>query len=503
MTVRARTRMLPVAYPAAFIAAYLLNLVIVTGVSPYAGARPLLVGAALGIGLPWLFGLWFGDRHLAGLAAGMVLLSLLAPPSPAVLLLTPVGLTLLVLAGRRVASRPDTAARRGPWRVATRILNGGAAIVFVAVLINAVQLDRIRTVIGDLAAEFPLRALDAPASTTAGLPNMYFILLDGYPRVDKLRSVFGIDGSWFTDGLAARGFAVAARSRSNHTSTRVALTQLLNYELTVPGLAGARPDLWRERINSGRVLEDVHRLGYEVIAISPGFEHVTLRRADRFIDTGEPNEFEWAVLQTTSLGAVLERLQPSIAADAYRSRMIDAFRVTARLAMEAVDRPRLVLAHIAGPHSPLVFDRDGRPTDVRGLRLRFDDAQERAALGWAEFSRRLGGQVQFVGDQTLKLVDTIVASDPGAVVVVFSDHGSGATDDPDTPGIEDGDLRTANLLAVRSPRVAGIIDDRSTLANVLPRLLRGYAGVGPADAAETIVLAAEDPEHARIFLRPD
>ena len=116
---------------------------------------------------------------------------------------------------------------------------------------------------------------------------------------------------------------------------------------------------------------------------------------------------------------------------------------------------------------------------------------------------RLQGELQFVNERTLQVVDTVVKADTGAVVVVFSDHGSGA------PSREQGavdhyaDLRTANLLAVRSPGHSGIIDDRSTLANLLPRLLRAYTGSGPADVPETIFAWTGNPATSFYFQRPD
>ena len=116
---------------------------------------------------------------------------------------------------------------------------------------------------------------------------------------------------------------------------------------------------------------------------------------------------------------------------------------------------------------------------------------------------RLQGELQFLDERTLHAVDAIVQSDPGAVVVVFSDHGSGAPSR--VPGATPpyADLRTANLLAVRSPGKSGIIDDRSTLANVLPRLLRAYTGTGPADVPETIYVSTGDPASSFFFQRPD
>ena len=116
---------------------------------------------------------------------------------------------------------------------------------------------------------------------------------------------------------------------------------------------------------------------------------------------------------------------------------------------------------------------------------------------------RLQGELQFLDERTLLAVDTIVKADPCAVVVVFSDHGSGAPSRVQGAVEPYPDLRTANLLAVRSPGKSGIIDDRSTLANLMPRLLRAYTGTGPADVPETIYAWTGDSATSFFFQRPD
>ncbi|NTV04818.1 hypothetical protein HGA89_07945 [bacterium] len=88
---------------------------------------------------------------------------------------------------------------------------------------------------------------------------------------------------------------------------------------------GTQRTLWRHRINEGSFFEDIHGLGYEVIAISPAFEHVALRQADRFIDTGQLNEFEWAVAGMTG------------------ARLVAAFGAVSVPARDLICRTHLVL----------------------------------------------------------------------------------------------------------------------------------------------------------------
>ena len=501
--------MRPVLYPAAILVAFVLNFLVDTGVSPYAAGRPLITAIAIGLVLTWLAGLATGDRDLAGLVGGVLSLVLLAAQAPVVVVLGLVALALIVvqrvLARRREESR---AAGARMWPLVTRFLTAGAAILLVAVGVKAIQLDRVETVAHDLAAEFPFRPGSAAAAppTTVGLPNMYFILLDGYPRADKLVEEFGIDNSGFVQALGERGFFVATHSRSNYTITHLTLAQMFNYGSGVDiatGADGTQRTLWRHRINEGLFFEDIHGLGYEVVAISPAFEHVALRQADRFIDTGQLNEFEWAVAQVTGVRPIVEALLPELPADLHRARVVDAYRITEAVAAESITRPRFVFTHIVGPHSPQVFEADGGAVSLRGLALPYDDSLEATQLGMSEYTRRLEGQLTFLNARTVGLVDRIVATDPGSVVVVFSDHGSGVGCDPADRPNSDPDLRTANLLAVRAPGQSGIVDDRSTLANLLPRLLRAYAGVGPADVPETIYAWADEPEASFIYVRPD
>lgn len=499
--------MRPVPYPAAIAAAYVLNLLVETGVSPYAAARPLVLAVLIGLALPWLGGFVTGHRDVAGILGGILLFVAVATPSPAILILASTALVLIgvhrLLARHGAKSR---AAGERLWPVVTRALTALALVLLVAVGVKAVQLGRIETIAHDLVAETRLRGgPSAIATASADLPNMYLILLDGYPRADKAMSEFGIDVSWFVRGLIGRGFVVSAHSRSNHTATRVTLTQMFDYEPGIgsTGAQGGRDDLWRHRINEGQFFADIRSIGYEVVAVSPGWEHVALRQADRFIDSGQPNEFEWAILEVTAAGAFIEAALPEAASGSLRARVLGAFDATEIVALANATSPRVVFTHVAAPHAPLIFEHDGSSTHVRGMRLTVADSVEASRLGPTEYVRRLDGQLAFLSARTLVLVDRIIARDPDAVIVVFSDHGSGVRFDLGFLGIADADLRTANLLAVRSPGRTGIIEDRSTLANVLPRLPRAYGGIGPPDMPETIYVSAEDPTVASVFVRPD
>lgn len=491
-----RASMPPGLYPLGLLLALVLVYLVRSGVSPYAAVRPLLVATLLGLGVPWLLGLLTGDRHRAALLAIALVAAIVVGQSLATVALW-AGLVVITTMLGVVGVPWQTRIR---WPVITRVMNAATAIILVAIGITAVQEGRITRIAADVVSEGPFPRAEATSPGDPGRPSVYLLLLDGYPRADKLRAEFGIDNTPFVGALRDRSFVVADHSRSNQVLTDATLASMFNGDIPGnpdPGVAG-----YRSLINHGRILQIFRDLDYEIISFSSGSEGVALRAADRYLDSGHLNELEWKLLRLLGLSPILDAVWPTLLADGLRGRVVATLEAIPVIAREVGGRPRLVFAHLLSPHSPLIFGSHGDPVPATGLGLDFTDGGEYTRLGREEYSRHLEGQVTYLNRRVLEAVDTIVEADPTAVVVVFSDHGSGIRDGPNHGGSTDVDLRTANLLAVRSPGRTGLIEDRSTLVNLLPRILRAYVGSGPADVPETIYGRTDDGQPV-VFERPD
>lgn len=497
MSLADRARLRPVLYPVGILTAFVLFLLVRTGVSPYAAGRPLMIAVAAGLLVPWILGLLIGNRDRAGIMSIVLVAFFLAGQSVVAWALLVGIFVLLLVDGGAIRSRPS----RIRLRPVTRAMSAVTAVILVAIAIAGVQNGRIVQIAHDLVAEIPVGPGAAPAvAATDTLPSVYLILLDGYPRADKLQAEFGTDNGPFVQALRDRAFTVADHSRSNFVVTELTLASMFNGR--VPANPAPETAEIRPFIDEGVVIEEYRDLGYEVVAFSTGFEGAALRQADRFVDSGQLNEFEWELLQLSGLPPVLDVVAPTLLADQHRARVLATFDGARSVASELHKRPRFVFTHIMNPHSPQVFGPAGAPIEIRGIQVPFDDSDEYTILGPEEYSRRLADQIAYLNGRVLGLVDTVVEADPWAVIVVFSDHGSGIREAAGIAGGSDPDLRTANLLAVRSPGQPGIIGDRSTLVNLLPRILRAYAGSGPADVAETIYSEPVDGQYV-VFDRPD
>jgi hypothetical protein len=145
---------------------------------------------------------------------------------------------------------------------------------------------------------------------------------------------------------------------------------------------------------------------YSIVSPAPGHDW---RTADVVLDSPWPSNFDAHLLSHGMLGLWL----PFRAM--HRADILDSFRY---LEESAGTSPRFVFAHILKPHDPYVFAADGSPAEPCGIECKNHAGPPNAMLG-----DRLIGQTTWLNGQVLHALDQIIAVDPYAIVVLFSDHG--------------------------------------------------------------------------------
>ncbi len=418
----------------------------------------ILVAISLGP----LGGVWQMGRDLLGgsgaiVLLGLVLIAILALPA------------YLVVRARRGA--PAIRHR------ATSVLNLLTAVLLAVVVISRIGPD-LPGALANLTTKQPTVEVNPPA---AELPDIYMILMDGYPRTDMLASRLGIDNSAFLEELRGLGFEVAPESRSNYTFTQVTLASMfqMRHLEDVPELApligtgGAHVSALRDAMTQGPVWAALHAAGYEVVVSLPGYEHVALRApADRVLDHGELNDLERELLARTWLLDLLTPVLPDIFAGPQHDRILHGFDDLERLAAEHRDEPRFAWVHIPAPHLPLVVDAEGGvlPLEPR----RFDPPTvEGFGMTDAQLHAAYGAELAYLDERLLSAVRAIQASAddgrPDPVIVIFSDHGY-YYDPEDLPA------RFGNFLAASTPGAPDLLDGSPTPVNFFPLLLNRYLG---------------------------
>jgi hypothetical protein len=464
-------------YPIVVGVALVVQLIAANGVGIWVSLRTLIVVVLLGFAVSASLRLLLGDVHRSGLAGFLAMVALLSGETR-IVWAAAAGIGLLLIERRLMGGRMAI-----PWPRLSAIARGVAAILILAIVVQAIQLGAIGVIGRSLVAEGPFRPSRTFAATTsAATPDIYVILLDGYARQDALRQIFDVDEQPFLDGLAARGLTVSSRAVGNYPNTVQVLMAMFNMKL-LSDIPALQPVL--DETTTQAPLAITHRLvqenplfdflegkGYEIVGISSGFAEVSLREADRFITGGQLNEVEIGMLRRTVLGDIVNALAPDLVSSQQRQRITANFAALDGLAAERPGHPRFVFAHFPSPHPPWVFHADGTPRTVADLRTIYADTPASTGLSMEELKDGYAGSVRYLQQPVLDAIDAIDRqSKTPPVIIVFGDHGSWVGADPG-----DVRLRFLPLLATRVPGVDRALPDDETLVNVFPDLLKPLFG---------------------------
>jgi hypothetical protein len=490
-------------HPAVLVVVVVLAFWMDAVVSPYAAFRSLLIAVLAASLLTVLAALAFRNRHAGGVfVTGLMailytkhlvrLVEDVGPRmQPALLVLW---LLAMALAGVLVVRIVLRAMRRMTWSDGTWVLNRIALVLLIGTVAAGVVNGTFAEAVDDLS-----QGGDLP--TMAGVPELsqpdiYVILLDGYPRADVLEYAFGIDNSPFEDELRQRGFEIAPAAHSDYLWTHVSLSSMLNMAYVeeieplrriIDGEAPLYPGLYNA-INHNAGFDLARSHGYDVVGISAGFEQLTLRQADVFIDGGEMNEYELKLINSTWLGQVVTVLAPYFAAGQHADRVRSNLDALAVVAAAPHEQPRIVFDHVGTPHQPSVFGRDGELYSVPLDDAFYADSPIQKGMSQEEFDDRYRANLEYVNGLILESVDDILAaSDTPPVIVFWADHGSASRVDwlyTEPDDAEPARLleRTGTFFAALTPGREGVFPADPSPASLLRYLFDAYLGtnLGPA-----------------------
>jgi len=382
--------------------------------------RPLLLSVGMGLALYLLFGLLVARRwHAAALMTSAWLLAfylygmfrtlaydtnVIRQPEVFAVLWGILFVVLIAWLGAKVPQSPNPS------------LPAGANLIAIFLL----AYPTIGSLVYLLAFQMPM-----PSQTDHTLqggplpvsPDIYYIILDTYPRADVLTELYGYDhGGPFVQSLMDLGFYVAECSQSNYESTPASMTSSLNLDYvqnmsdTFRDGEGDLMNLFK-LLDNNNVQETVSNFGYTTVAFASGFPLHEWRDADVFIAPpyGPVTEFETMLMSSTYL-RVLDEMEIVNFDDLHAER----FRVRTRLILNSFDDliqipgPKFVFIHLIIPHAPFVFDALGNPTPPDKV-----DAMD----GYL-------AQIKFISNAILPNVEKLLEeSSSPPVIILQGDHG--------------------------------------------------------------------------------
>ena len=260
------------------------------------------------------------------------------------------------------------------------------------------------------------------------LPDIYYIIVDGYARADILKEFYQYDNSKFLKYLSQRGFYVANKSSANYCQTLLSLASSLNL-VHLNNLAqqiGAESNNKRplmEMIKNNEVAKFLKEHGYLFVVFTTGVcEKMMGANADlHMLPKGSLGEFENLLLNTTPIPLLLNKLPEKSQCDLHRDGLLYAFDHLADKAK--LDTPVYVFAHILAPHRPFVFGQNGEKA-VSDKEFSFGHATE--SLDKDEYRESYRNQLIFINKKIQAAIDEIISNSPNPPLIILqADHGSG------------------------------------------------------------------------------
>jgi len=309
----------------------------------------------------------------------------------------------------------------------TKVLNAAAAFM-VILQIAVVGIAELKTKSGD--TDY-LRKNITGLKNVKSLPNIYYIILDGYGREDILRELYQYDNKEFLDYLREKGFYVADKSASNYCQTSLSLSSSLNYKYLDDLAAKLGPDSKNRRpllkmIKNNNVVRFLKQYGYLVVAFSSGYTFTEMDNADIYKSSKwRLNEFQSMLLNTTPIPALARELLPGKALYIYeRKRRMVLYTLNHLADTTKINYPVFVFAHVEAAHPPFVFGEDGRPINPDQTFTRADGSDYIEGERRGKYIEGYNGQLTFVNKKMKMVIDDIISnSKTPPVIILQSDHG--------------------------------------------------------------------------------
>lgn len=463
------SRALLIAQPFVLLAAVLLDRWVTEATTLDVLIRPAIVLAIAVAAVLVVARLATGSWPWAALIADAVLLFTLREVWPALI----IGVIALAWPLYRMLLR--LVGRQSPLEAVPRFLARTLGVMSIVLLVfsGIAVVDALRS------AEPPMHLPSielGPASEDD--PNIYLLLLDGYPRSDTLMEEFDIDNSTFLSDLEERGFSVSDQARTNYNKTWLTLASMLNGayidEILDPVPTPDHPTAelrWlHAMLREAAIPEALGERGYVTRTVASAYTSTALTSADDYIDHGHLNSFEVRLMATSPWTNFLRASIGTFLVNQQADKVRDTLHTLASLASED-GQAQFVLAHVHSPHTPFVLGIEAEespvlqcfPTRCSFWEVRF----ERLGMSANEYRTDLRAQLDELNHLTLDALDRIVEQDPNAVVIVFSDHGLRY----DTDEVDE---HFRSLLAARTPGHENLYANDESPVNLLRGILSAY-----------------------------
>jgi len=260
-------------------------------------------------------------------------------------------------------------------------------------------------------------------SKAGSVPNIYYVILDGYTSSAILEKDLNFDNQEFLGFLTDKGFQVSPESKTNYPQTGLAIAAPLNMKYLNYSSGGLELDLnvdHKKIIDKNQIMILLKSYGYTVVNISSGWgttkdienADMNLCLVDKYVDS----ELIIMLVRTSLLKPVSVKMFEH----GKRDLVLCGFSELAEV-NNKIKKPFFVFSHFLIPHPPFIFGANGEPVTAKTL-----DLNKWEREGYLN-------QIKFINKKLTEFIDKILVENKNVIIIIQGDHGPDFGIDWDNP----------------------------------------------------------------------
>ena len=320
---------------------------------------------------------------------------------------------------------------KSDFRFTTRLLNSISSVLVILVFghmgLNAISSAKVDQTVTQRQDQASTSQHSAAVRGMKELPDIYFMISDGYAGQYALEKIHRFDNTPFLSELEKRGFQIVKCSSSNYRETKLTPTSVLNMNyidrmLTQEELKVKEP-FQVKRIVYPYLLENeliqyLRPLGYRFVFLMNSFWklNANVKNKPEFVISSTNNgEFLSLFYDSTLLCAVR---QLNFYQELQRQETLTTLELLKNMPETYGSAPFLAYVHVFPPLAPYSFKADGSEQRFYWNSGLTPKAESEMYLE----------QLQYINNEWLKAIDSILSqSKREPIIVLISDHGSRLT----------------------------------------------------------------------------
>jgi hypothetical protein len=349
------------------------------------------------------------------------------------------------------------------------------SLIIIGVMLLSITTYNLENSYSVEIAEFKIKEVEKEIKT---FPDIYYIILDGYPGKISLKNIIGYDNQSFIDNLDKEGFFIQEKSYVNYQHTFLSIPSILNMrylnDITENMIDKSNQALPYEMGSNNQVMNFIKSQGYTTVSFDSGWGFTRDMKSVDLKLCGDNKIFNSEFMITLVKNSMLNPIYVKIFETNKAEAILCIFDELPKI-KERTDQPVFVFAHIFSPHPPHIFGANG---EIRNLKNLDPHLETRDNLDKEAFTN----QLIFINKKITEVVNQLLNSENQPVIIIQSDHGTaflfeGNVDNWSNPTNEMIKERTDSINFIFLPKnTENIFSESITPVNTFSILFNHYFG---------------------------